>query len=90
MSFASILYNIRTNPSTSLIDVTTIFMSLDSTDLGLRNLDGNLITPQQFMAYLKRECDARNATPKSLLWDGDPSKENRYTADGEVSSAYLD
>lgn len=89
MSYASMLYNIRTNPGSSLLDVTSILMSLDSTYLGLTNLEGEPLTPNQFMEYLKRECASRDATAKSLLWDGDPAKENKFTSDGELSSDYL-
>lgn len=42
-------------------------MSLDSTDLGLKNIDGKPITTQEFMEYLKRECANRGATPKAVL-----------------------
>lgn len=67
MSYASMLYNIKTNPGTSLIDVTSVLMSLDSTKLGLTNLEGKPLSPQQFMEYVKRECKARDATAKALL-----------------------
>lgn len=89
MSFASMIYNIRTNSEQQILGVTSIFQSLDKTDLGLRNLEGKKITSTQFMEYLKRECSLRERTPKQLLWDGDPSKESRYANNGELKSDYL-
>lgn len=89
MSYASMLYNIKGNPGESLFDATAILMSLDATDLGLKNIDGKAITEQQFMEYVKRECSARGASPKAVLWDGDPAKENKFDDVGNLKSDYL-
>lgn len=89
MSFASMLNNLKTNPGSDLITTTKILQSLDTTDLGLKDLQGKTLTENSFMDYVRHELAARDAKAKQALWDGDPAKETQFDAAGDYKSEYI-
>lgn len=90
MAWGSMLYNMKTNPSQSLVGMAAIIARNDASKLGLVDpKNGGNVTEAQFSRQLNIEAQEHGNTPKEVLWDGDPSKEDRFTKDGSVSSAFL-
>lgn len=71
-------------------DATAMLMSLDKTQLGKYNPDGVKLTAEEFSRATAIEAKKHNETPMENLYDGDPSKIDRFdTSTGQPSKGFL-
>lgn len=90
MTWHSILYNLRTNDKSDYNWLALYIMTWDRSRLGFVDPKTNKeINKGEFMSRLKQELAEQNLTAKEALWDGDPSKETKFT-DDFFDSTYLD
>ena len=90
MAYFSILYNLRDNPRSDLLFVARQIYKYDRYKLGTFDKDTRRhLTFAEFHKEFNQELKAHNTTAKELLWDGDPSKESKFTASGQFRSSYL-
>lgn len=89
-AFSSMLFNMKTNPKGDLVSMAALISRYDKTRLGLVNPDtGKDCTSKELVAEASKQAAEHNSTIKEALWDGDPSKENRYGEDGKPVTDYL-
>lgn len=64
-------------------------MTADKTLLGLQSPEGQPMTPKTFVREVAAENAVHNRTSKEATFDGDPAKEDRYSASGALDSDYV-
>lgn len=73
-----------------IMDVTAMLQSLDKTKLGLYSPEGIRLSPGEFAKATAYESQKHGETPMQSLYDGDPSKIDRFdTNTGQPSSKFL-
>lgn len=73
-----------------LVDSTALLMALDKTLLGLYTPDGLRLTAEEFSKWTAIEAGKHDTTPLETLYDGDPSKIDRFDIEtGNASKKFL-
>lgn len=91
MAFFSMLYNLRENPMSEVLACASIINAYDAAKLGIRDpKTQKAVSPKQFIKQLKKELlEHGDESAKQVLWDGDPSKENKFDDKGNFTGVYM-
>lgn len=84
LGFASKINNMSQNPD--IDDVVKYLMSIDATKLGLVSPDGVAMDPKSFKKAVAYESSKYDNKPIEMIYDGDPSKIDRFDIDTGMPS----